>query len=173
MDRAGGGGLAGEAFVEPAGGVFAQDPEAFADFLEEAFALRLVLHVEHGNRLEPAPTDGEYERVVALQQRGLVLRLDDGLGALAGGAGAAAAAGDFSPTWGAFIALVALLVAVIGVLLAPHVMGWRYGILRSGSMGPAMPAGATATRFTAPSPSEPRGRSGCSTATTRRPTPPS
>jgi signal peptidase len=44
--------------------------------------------------------------------------------------------------WGSSAALALLLVAVFAVLLAPHVLGWRYGILRSGSMSPAMPAGA-------------------------------
>lgn len=44
--------------------------------------------------------------------------------------------------WGTNLALVVILVAIIAVLVAPHVMGWRYGILRSGSMSPAMPAGA-------------------------------
>ena len=44
--------------------------------------------------------------------------------------------------WGTSGALALLLVAVIAVLLAPHALGWRYGILRSGSMSPAMPAGA-------------------------------
>jgi signal peptidase len=38
--------------------------------------------------------------------------------------------------------LVLLVAAVIGVLIAPHITGWRYGILRSGSMSPAMPTGA-------------------------------
>jgi signal peptidase len=38
--------------------------------------------------------------------------------------------------------LVLLLCGVLAVLAAPHVLGWRYGILRSGSMSPAMPAGA-------------------------------
>ena len=44
--------------------------------------------------------------------------------------------------WGTNVALVLLVGAVIAVMLAPHVLGWRYGILRSGSMSPAMPAGA-------------------------------
>jgi signal peptidase len=43
---------------------------------------------------------------------------------------------------GSSVALALLLLAVLAVLLAPHVLGWRYGILRSGSMSPAMPAGA-------------------------------
>jgi signal peptidase len=43
---------------------------------------------------------------------------------------------------GTNVALVALLCAVVAVLVAPHVLGWRYGILRSGSMSPDMPAGA-------------------------------
>lgn len=38
--------------------------------------------------------------------------------------------------------LVLLLCAVVAVLAAPHALGWRYGILRSGSMSPDMPAGA-------------------------------
>lgn len=44
--------------------------------------------------------------------------------------------------WGSNIALALVLLATVLVLLAPHVTGWRYGILRSGSMGPTMPAGA-------------------------------
>ncbi len=44
--------------------------------------------------------------------------------------------------WSTSIALALLLCAVVAVLLAPHALGWRYGILRSGSMSPAMPAGA-------------------------------
>jgi signal peptidase len=44
--------------------------------------------------------------------------------------------------WGSSAALALLLVAVFAILLAPYALGWRYGILRSGSMSPAMPAGA-------------------------------
>lgn len=44
--------------------------------------------------------------------------------------------------WGSNAALALLLVAVFAGLAAPHVLGWKYGILRSGSMSPAMPAGA-------------------------------
>ncbi len=45
-------------------------------------------------------------------------------------------------SWGSNVALVLLLAATVAVLAAPHFTGWRYGILRSGSMSPAMPAGA-------------------------------
>jgi signal peptidase I len=38
--------------------------------------------------------------------------------------------------------LALLLVAVLGALAAPHALGWKYGILRSGSMSPDMPAGS-------------------------------
>lgn len=44
--------------------------------------------------------------------------------------------------WGTNVALVLLLAGVFALLAAPHVLGWKYGILRSGSMSPEMPAGA-------------------------------
>ncbi|HXH22858.1 MAG TPA: signal peptidase I [Dehalococcoidia bacterium] len=44
--------------------------------------------------------------------------------------------------WGSSAALVLVLCAVVAVMLTPHLLGWRYGILRSGSMSPDMPAGA-------------------------------
>jgi signal peptidase I len=44
--------------------------------------------------------------------------------------------------WGSNAVLALLLVAVLGALLAPHVLGWKYGILRSGSMSPGLPAGS-------------------------------
>ncbi len=40
------------------------------------------------------------------------------------------------------VALVLLVTVVTFVVIAPHLFGWRYGILRSGSMSPAMPAGS-------------------------------
>lgn len=51
-------------------------------------------------------------------------------------------AGLVSLNWGTNILLVIALVAVIGMLFAPQLFGWRYGILRSGSMSPDMPTGA-------------------------------
>ena len=50
--------------------------------------------------------------------------------------------GGRTANWGSNAVLVLLVVAVIGVLIAPHFTGWRYGILRTGSMSPTMPAGA-------------------------------
>jgi len=44
--------------------------------------------------------------------------------------------------WGSNLVLIMLLAGVIAIVAAPHVLGWRYGVLRSGSMSPAMPAGA-------------------------------
>jgi signal peptidase len=38
--------------------------------------------------------------------------------------------------------LIALIAVTVAAVVAPFVLGWRYGILRSGSMSPAMPAGA-------------------------------
>jgi signal peptidase len=45
-------------------------------------------------------------------------------------------------SWASYALLVALLAGVIGMLVAPRALGWRYGILRSGSMSPALPAGS-------------------------------
>jgi signal peptidase len=44
--------------------------------------------------------------------------------------------------WGSNAALCLIVLAVVAVLLAPHFTGWRYGILRSGSMSPGMPTGS-------------------------------
>ncbi len=44
--------------------------------------------------------------------------------------------------WGSNAVLCLVVLAVIAVLLAPRFTGWRYGILRSGSMSPTMPTGS-------------------------------
>jgi signal peptidase len=44
--------------------------------------------------------------------------------------------------WGSNAVLVLLLGFLVAALLAPHVLGWRYGILRSGSMSPDLPTGS-------------------------------
>jgi signal peptidase I len=56
--------------------------------------------------------------------------------------GRAVKAGLKTLDWATSAVLVVVLFAVVAVVLAPHLFGWRYGVLRSGSMSPAMPAGA-------------------------------